>query len=346
MHGQGVTERRVDWPRRRRTGNGTAPVYGALDLGTNNCRLLIARPQHKNMAGRFRVIDAFSRIVRLGEGVGRNGELSEAGMQRTLAAVEVCAAKMRRRGVSRARCVATGACRQASNSEAFRARVAEATGLELEIISGREEARLAVAGVAQLFDPDHRYALIFDIGGATTELIWLSLAAGGTAVIDSVSLPCGVAALAEKYGDPAAAGARFADMVDEAAGMLQGFEAANGIGRTVRRARVQLLGTSGTTTTLAGIHLGLDRYDRARVDGTRLSRDDLSAVTGRLRRMPPRRLAGNGCVGPERANWVLPGAAILQAILDRWPCEALTVADRGVRDGILSEMMSDNEPRP
>ena len=311
-------------------------VYAALDLGTNNCRLLIAEPEKSS----FRVVDAFSRIVRLGEGVSRHGCLSEEAMERTISAVRICASKMRNRGVTRARCVATGACRVAGNTPEFTARVARDTGVELETISGEEEARLAVAAAAQLFDYDHRYALIFDIGGATTELIWLRLSSGRqVTVIDTTSLPCGVAVLAERHAKAKTACHPFDNMVGDAEHLLNKFEVRNEIGATVGKAKVQLLGTSGTTTTLAGIHLGLKRYERSKVDGMRLRRSDLTAVIRSVREMSADALAANGCVGKQRADWVLPGAAILQAISNRWPCRDLTVADRGIRDGILRDMI-------
>ncbi len=261
-------------------------------------------------------------------------------MERTISAVRICASKMRNRGVTRARCVATGACRVAGNTADFTARVARDTGVTLETISGEEEARLAVAAASQLFDYDHRYALIFDIGGATTELIWLRLSSGRrVTVIDTTSLPCGVAVLAERHGRSKTACHPFDNMVGDAEHLLNKFEVRNGIGATVGKAKVQLLGTSGTTTTLAGIHLGLKRYERSKVDGMRLRRSDLAAVIRSVRDMSADALAENGCVGKQRADWVLPGAAILQAISNRWPCRDLTVADRGIRDGILRDMI-------
>ena len=111
--------------------SGRARVYAALDLGTNNCRLLVARPEG---AG-FRVVDAFSRIVRLGEGVAEHGRLSEEAIERTLMALQVCANKLERRGVSRLRAVATEACRRAENCQAFLDRAERETGLAIQTIS-------------------------------------------------------------------------------------------------------------------------------------------------------------------------------------------------------------------
>ena len=348
MYGERSDAGRADPRARGRPGHDAKPapggpeVYAALDLGTNNCRLLVARP----VADGFRVIDAFSRIVRLGEGIGRSGRLAEGAMARTIDALRVCAAKMRRRATTRSRCVATGACRIAANGGAFLERAAREGGVALEIIDGAEEARLAVAGASGLFDFDHRYVLIFDIGGASVELTWLALVpGGGVEIIDSTSIPCGVATLAERYDG--VDGRAFAAMAGEVGPLLDRFEAANQIRPVIDRAKVQLLGTSGTTTTLAGLHLGLARYDRAQVDGIRIARPDLIDVVGRVRSMDRERLAQHGCIGPQRADWVLPGAAILQAIMDCWPFAALTVADRGIRDGILRQLIErDGAGRP
>ena len=237
----------------------------------------------------------------------------------------------------------------AANGEAFLARAARDIGIELEIIDGEEEARLAVAGATGLFDYDHNYVLIFDIGGASIELIWLRLTADqGVEIIDSTSIGCGVATLAERHnganGEPPA----FDLMASEIGTLLGRFEAVNQIRPVIQRAKVQLLGTSGTTTTLAGIHLGLARYDRARVDGIRIRRSDLIDVVQKVKSMDRDRLSRHGCVGPQRADWVVPGAAILHAMMNHWPCAALTVADRGIRDGILHELIardrSDGKP--
>ena len=138
-------------------------TYGAVDLGTNNCRLLIARA----VDGGFTVVDAFSRIVRLGEGVSQTGALSAVAMDRTIEALKVCAGKMQRRGVSLMRSVATEACRRAINGLEFLERSRAETGVDLEIISTAEEAKLAFSGCMPLLDRARPYAIVFDIGGGT-----------------------------------------------------------------------------------------------------------------------------------------------------------------------------------
>ena len=332
--------------RRRGSGGGRrrpavgkwAHTYAALDLGTNNCRLLVARPNGDG----FRVIDAFSRIVRLGEGVDRNGALSEAAMARTVQALKICAAKMRRRGTTRWRAVATEACRRASNGEAFQDQVERDTGLKIEIISTREEAHLALAGCAPLLDRSVRHALMFDIGGGSTQLMWIGVdPSGRTTSTGWTSLPIGVVNLAERFGGREADTERYAAMIDEVHGALADFEAAHGIAGEVAAGRVQMIGTSGTVTTVAGVHLRLPRYDRSAVDGSSLDFEQVERVGGALARLDHGGRVAQPCIGNERADLVVAGCAILIAICRMWSVGRLRIADRGVREGILFGLMRD-----
>lgn len=320
-------------------------TFAALDLGTNNCRLLVARPH----AAGFRVIDAYSRIVRLGEGLARSGALSEPAMTRAIEALSVCADKMRRRGVTRARAVATEACRRAANGAGFLDRVASETGLQLEIITSGEEARLAMAGCAPLLDYRHAHALVFDIGGGSTELMCLSLGPPDEEpnLVAWTSLPVGVVTLAEHWGGHDVSDAIYDGMVAEVAGLLDGFERAHRVGERMAGQPVQLLGTSGTVTTLAGVHLDLRRYDRARVDGLWIAGDEARGAIDRLRAMSYEARAEHPCVGRDRADLVIAGCAILEAIWRTWPADRLRIADRGVREGILAHLMreADDDPR-
>ncbi len=316
-------------------------VYAALDLGTNNCRLLVARPA----SGGFRVLDAFSRIVRLGEGLARTGALSEAAMARTIAALAVCAQKIRSRRVDHLRAVATEACRQATNCAAFLDRVREETGLEIETIPASEEARLVLAGCAPLLDPYASRALLFDIGGGSTELLWVGLEARDPVMLGYASLPLGVVTLADRYGGREVTPALYVAMRDEAASALARFDAEHGISGWIAQGRMQMLGSSGTVTTLAGVHLELPRYNRSMVDGIVLDRSSVDAASDRLLAMDYAGRAAHPCIGPERADLVLAGCAILAAITGRWPCPRLRVADRGVREGILYGLMTRNGRR-
>lgn len=337
----------------RRTGRGavgdaaSGRVYAALDLGTNNCRLLVARPA----TGGFRVIDAFSRIVRLGEGLGQSGRLSEAAMRRTLDALKICAGKMERRGVTHARAIATEACRRAANCAEFLDLAERETGIALEIISNDEEAALAILGCAPLVDRGVAQALVFDIGGGSTEIGWMEVPGDldivkGTAPVLRAwhSIPIGVVTLAEHHGGRRVTPALYVAMVEEVAAALAPFEARHGLGQLAREGRLQMLGTSGTVTTLAGVHLGLPRYDRSRVDGCYLDFATVRDISRRIAAMSYERRSSHPCIGPDRADLVIAGCAILEALCDVWPVGRLRVADRGLREGILLTLMSRIEP--
>lgn len=302
----------------------------ALDLGTNNCRLLIARPE----GDRFVIVDAFSRIVRLGEGLVATGRLSDAAIERTISALSVCAEKLRRRRVVLARSVATEACRQASNGPAFVDRVLQETGIMLDIISPREEARLAVLGCKTLLEPGDGPAMIFDIGGGSTELVLLEGNGSQLRIVDWLSAPHGVVSLAEVvagHGDSAdGRAAAYAEMLSRMREAFAGFAS-----RLPKTTPVRLLGTSGTVTTLASVYLGLPRYDRQAVDGLIVPSQAMRSIAQQLSAMSiPERIA-LPCIGDERADLVVAGCAILESILDIWPAERLGVADRGIREGIL-----------
>ena len=339
-------------PRRHRH-NG-ADCFAALDLGTNNCRLLIATP-----AGRgFRIVEAFSRIVRLGEGLSRTGRLDEAAMQRAMAALQICADKIKRRDVRRVRAVATQACRAAENGAEFIAEAERRTGLKLQVISPREEARLSVAGCVNLLDRKSAAALVVDVGGGSTELSWVDLRggaldrAGGRVELHRLpirawlSVPVGVVTLAERFPEPDdPSEAWFRAMVDHMKAEIDGFTHAEQMRPVFASGRGHLVGTSGAITSLAGLHLGLKRYDRSQVDGLWLRHADCTAAAERLMRLGPKARAAEPCIGPDRADLVLAGAAILQAVQELWPCERVRVADRGLREGILLSLMEKSGQR-
>jgi exopolyphosphatase/guanosine-5'-triphosphate,3'-diphosphate pyrophosphatase len=316
--------------------NPTRPAFAALDLGTNNCRLLIAAPTSSG----FRVLDSFSRVVRLGEGLHHSGQLSADGMQRAMAALETCADRLARRPSIRVRAIATEACRRAANAPAFLSAVRRQTGLSFDVISPREEAELALESCAPLLQQDGRRALLFDIGGGSTELVWVRLGSGGAPVLTgTISMPIGVVGLAERYGDAAFTTAGFEMMVAEVTERLTAFEQIHCIGQEIAHGGVSLLGTSGTVTTLAGIVLGLQCYHRPLVDGQVLSLADAMAAVAQLRAMGRAGMAEHPCVGPERTEFTLPGCAIFTAIQRKWPVPTLTVADRGLREGLLLRLM-------
>jgi exopolyphosphatase/guanosine-5'-triphosphate,3'-diphosphate pyrophosphatase len=314
-------------------------AYAAIDLGTNNCRLLIARPASEN----FVVIDAFSRVVRLGEGLAQTGRLSDTAMDRALGALKVCADKLRRRNVHLARSVATEACRRAVNGEEFIERVRRETGIRLDIISAQEEARLAVLGCHILLEDGIGPAMIFDIGGGSTELVLIEPGGPVPRILDWQSVPWGVVSLTETVGeeqddaDDEARQARYAKMRKVVADSFAEF--AERVA-WYRAPDLRLLGTSGTVTTLASVHLGLAQYDRKMVDGLIVPSDSMRDISSRLAGMAPADRRKLPCIGQERADLVVAGCAILEAILDIWPAPRLGVADRGIREGILRSLMT------
>ncbi|MCR4377648.1 MAG: Ppx/GppA family phosphatase [Rhodospirillales bacterium] len=312
-------------------------AYAAIDLGTNNCRLLVARPYGDD----FRVIDSFSRIVRLGEGVAAEGLLSEDAILRTLGALKVCSAKIKASGVKRIRSVATEACRRAENATAFMMRVREEADIDLETISPQEEAALTLAGCAPLLDRALPFALVFDIGGGSTEVVWIDAThAGGPKALDVISLPHGVVTLTEDFGGRTNTGESYDQIVDLIEGNLSEFDARNGISKAVNEGQVQMLGTSGTVTTLGAIHMRLGRYDRARVDGLSLQFDHIGEVISFLGTLTADERLQHPCIGPRRSDLIMAGCAVLDAVCRRWPVGSLIVADRGIREGILMSLMA------
>ncbi len=317
------------------TGLRGSPAYAAIDLGTNNCRLLIARPSQDG----FRVVDSFSRIIRLGEGVSSTGRISEAAIERAVGALSICRDKIDAKGARRLRTIATEACRAAENSDAFLDRIRTEAGIDLEIIDRETESTLAAIGCSPLLDRNASGAILFDIGGGSTEVMQVSRPKDqprASAVKGPwISLPLGVVTLAEHFGGVEVTPQLYDAMVDHVAEHLAPFAAEHG--NDV--AGMHLLGTSGTVTTVAGVHLGLERYDRRRVDGIWMSESDITEAIEMLLSMNYRERAENACIGTERADLVLAGCAILDAIRNAFPMPRLRVADRGLREGMLVEMM-------
>lgn len=330
-HGHGVPRAGV-----RRQVLDTA--YAALDLGTNNCRLLIARPTESS----FRIVDSFSRIIRLGEGISQTGRISEAAIDRALSALRVCRDKIVAKRAGRTRLIATEACRAASNRDDFRERVDRELGIRLEVIDRETEARLAVTGCLPLLDPQARGAILFDIGGGSSELVRLdrdpARPEAPPRITGWVSLPVGVVTLAERRGGVDVTAELYAAMVDEVAAMLAPFASEHGGDLK----GMHLLGTSGTVTTVAGIFLDLPRYDRRQVDGIWMDDADVTRTVQRLLAMSYAERVNNGCIGTERGDLVLAGCAILDAIRNAFPCPRLRIADRGLREGMLVQMMRED----
>jgi exopolyphosphatase/guanosine-5'-triphosphate,3'-diphosphate pyrophosphatase len=341
--------RRTPWGRRspygysRQFGDGghNGATYAALDLGTNNCRLLVARPTSDG----FRVIDAFSRIIRLGEGISASGRISDPAIARAVEALGICRDKMKGRGVTRARLIATEACRTAINGGEFRTRIAAEVGLELEIIDRETEAELAATGCTPLIDRAADGVILFDIGGGSSELVRLGRSQPARCgpplpeIEAWVSIPIGVVTLAERHGGHAVTRDTYESMIEEVSVYVDRFVAEHG---RPAMERVHMLGTSGTVTTIAGVFLNLPRYDRRRVDGCWMSDAEVTGVIERLLAWSYEDRVANACIGVERADLVLAGCAILDAMRRAFPCQRLRVADRGLREGMLVQMMRED----
>ncbi|MCK8484930.1 Ppx/GppA family phosphatase [Aliiroseovarius sp. S2029] len=334
-----------------------ASLYAALDLGTNSCRMLVAQPK----GSQFHVVDSFSKSVQLGNGLEASGRLSRSSMSRTVQALRICRKKLIKHDVKRMRLVATEACRRASNGRSFMNYIRRETGLELEIIKPEEEARLAVVSCAPLVSTKTEQLLVVDIGGGSTELVWIDLSKvppmerarsimrmgrgfiGGASefpaasVVDWISVPLGVATLREMFDDVEDDAGRYALMSVHFEEQLAGFSPFH---HEPPRAGFQIIGTSGTVTTVAATHLGLRRYDRTKVDGLRMTSDQIERVIQGYLALGPQGRRMNSHIGRDRQSLIMSGAAILQALLRVWPTDRLSVADRGLREGILYSQMS------
>lgn len=331
--------------RRRRTAEEDRLLYGAIDLGTNNCRLLVARPTRHG----FRVVDAYSSVVRLGEGLAASGALSETAMRRAVEAIEICRQKLERRGVHQFRCIATQACRTASNGPAFLERVKTETGLAFDLITPREEARLSVLGCVNLIDPEMDVCLVVDIGGGSTELSWVDVAELRRRQESSRhppppirawgSAPVGVVTLAEQHPESEPREEWYARMKEAARQTLSGIIVPERFVEAFAQGRGQIIGTSGTVTSIAGVHMRLPRYDRRHVDGSWLTAEEARTSIRRLLEMSVVERGREPSIGPERADLVLAGCAIFEAVMDDWPAPRMRVADRGLREGVLYGLM-------
>ncbi len=334
------------------------PVLAAIDLGTNSCRLLVASVnvaslkktffrRRPNLAG-WRIIDSFAKIVRLGEGLYKNNQLSLEAIERALDALKTCRKKMDFHGVTYVRAVATEACRRAQNGLILVQRAKEELDLDIEIIDGEEEARLALTGCAAILNTKIPYAVVFDIGGGSTEVIWLRLSKKHRGrpgypvpfeVLDSISLPYGVVTVSESYAQFASSPEIHQGIKTHVSQELQAFVRRNRIQDYILNRTTQLIGSSGTVTTLAAVQTGLNHYERRLIDGLFISTSDLRAVSQKILNMSAHERSHHPCIGAGRADLVVVGTAILEGICTALPIPELRVADRGVREGILSELL-------
>jgi exopolyphosphatase/guanosine-5'-triphosphate,3'-diphosphate pyrophosphatase len=328
------------------------PIYAALDLGTNNCRLLIAAQRHSSTEEfALNVIDSYSRIVRLGEGVSETGRFSEEAIDRTIEALRQCKRKLEKHSIQAARFIATEACRQASNTPQFLMRVERETGLKIEVISAADEANLAFRGCVSLVKPQPSRALMLDIGGGSTEFMWVevddrhkapsTLPVVSHKVLDWFSMPHGVMNLSEKFGGAQFAEVYFEEMVDYLEQQLLKFRRYEEIAEAVKDNQVQLFSTSGTVTTLAAIYLGLPRYERSKIDGITIEVSQLQQAISSILDMRASERFHHPCIGSDRSDYIISGCAIFEALCRLCPVKHITIADRGVREGIIFSLVAD-----
>lgn len=332
-----------DNPRGRISHDRAKQAYAAIDLGTNSCRMLVAVPCDSG----FHVIDGFSKVVRLGERLSDTGILSDKAIERTVRALSQCASRLNSRKVIRSRAVATQACRQASNTDVFLDRVINEAGLQMEVIDPMEEASLTVAGCGELLCSDSDRALVFDIGGGSTEIMWVeTLHDGKSRMLDTISLPFGVVSLRDENGAEALPSETYAGLINHIDGLIAPFDQRNGISEAIAANRVRMIGTSGTVTTLGAMYLQLPRYNRSRVDGLEMDFNSMRQISARLTEMSCAERIAHPCLGHGRGDLMLMGLVVLRAICDRWPVGKLRVADRGIREGVLFDLMAKDGHMP
>ena len=314
-----------------------AENYAAIDLGTNSCRLVIATPTPSS----FRIVETFSKITRLGEGIINNNELSHTAIRRTINALKVCAGVLEEYApIVKARYVATAACRRAKNCRYFLDLVKKETGLTIETISSQEESRLAVVGCIPLLNRHIKRALVFDIGGGSTEVSLARMSNSGRTVTEGyVSLPYGVVTVSEAFPDHEMTDLAYNTIIERTHKILAEFEEKYHISEAIANQEIQVLGTSGTVTVLGAVHLNLPRYNRSAVDGLALSAQDVERTIAKIKRMGDEGRRKHACIGMQKADLTIAGCAIIEGLLSFWPISEITVADRGIREGILLDMM-------
>lgn len=317
--------------------------FAAIDLGTNSCRLVIASPTPAS----FRIVETFSKITRLGEGIINDNELSRPAMRRTINALKVCAGVIEEYApIYRSRFVATAACRRAKNCKEFLDLVKKETGLTIETISSKEESRLAVVGCIPLLNRNIRRALVFDIGGGSTEISLARVTNSGKTFIEGfVSLPYGVVTISEAFPSRDMTALAYDTIIERTHKLLKEFDEKYNIREAIKNQEIQIIGTSGTVTVLGAVHLNLPRYNRSAVDGISITRQDIDRAIAKIKRLGDEGRKKHPCIGAQKADLTMAGCAIIEGLCSFWPIEEITVADRGIREGILLDMMHSNRSK-
>lgn len=342
------------WYKKNNNRSGNVPVsnkgasqaqknFAAIDLGTNSCRLVIASPTPAS----FRIVETFSKITRLGEGIINDNELSRPAMRRTINALKVCAGVIEEYApIYRSRFVATAACRRAKNCKEFLDLVKKETGLTIETISSKEESRLAVVGCIPLLNRNIKRALVFDIGGGSTEISLARVTNSGKTFIEGfVSLPYGVVTISEAFPSQDMTVLAYDTIIERTHKLLKEFDEKYNIREAIKNQEIQIIGTSGTVTVLGAVHLNLPRYNRSAVDGISITRQDIDRAIAKIKRLGDEGRKKHPCIGAQKADLTMAGCAIIEGLCSFWPIEEITVADRGIREGILLDMMHSNKSK-
>ena len=321
-------------------------LYGSIDLGTNTCRLLIAKLIPTEDGRVFSPVESLSRVVRFGENLdsGQTGtrRLSPQAVDRALMALEECKKLLQRYNVRHMRCVATAACRYAENTEEFVQEALNKTGIRVEVISPQEESELAVAGCAELFDEQFSHAIVFDIGGGSTEFVWTEILPDqGFRIVDSISFPYGFATSKEDLRDAD----KCLKITQSVSSAVNDFAVEYKIRELFHAGKVQMIGASGTITTLAAIAMDLDRYDKKSVHEVPLCRETLKYVFRYLSNTKYKERVEHPCIGQQRAESIMGGVALFKAIDEVLNIDPIIAADRGVREGILHTLARQNEQK-
>lgn len=314
--------------------------YAAIDLGTTSCRLVIASPTPTS----FRIVETFSKVTRLGEGIINDNELSRVAIKRTVNALKVCAGVINEYApIHRSRFVATAACRRAKNCKEFLDLVRKETGLNIETISSKEESRLAVVGCIPLLNRNIKRTLVFDIGGGSTEISLARVTNSGNTFIEGfVSLPYGVVTISEAFPSKDMTNLAYDTIMERTHKLLKDFDEKYNIYEAIKNQEIQVIGTSGTVTVLGAVHLNLTRYNRSAVDGISITKQDIDRAIAKIKRLGDEGRKKHSCIGAQKADLTMAGCAIIEGLCSFWPIEEITVADRGIREGILLDMMHSN----
>ena len=302
----------------------TSTRYAAIDLGTNTCLLLVAEWDGQELHPLVREM----RVVRLGENLDRTGRISSTALDRATAALTEYRDIITSSGCQEMRCVATSAFRDAPNKDELTERIRNITGLEIEEISGEEEARLVHRAVQEAFPEETGERASVDVGGGSTEIIFDKQGH----LHEVHSLPLGSVRLTERHfsHDPPAA-VEVAALRDNISTVLED----SGLPTKV----ASLIGVGGTATTLAAIHLELEDYDPVKVHGRILKQRDLETILERCLALPYEQRVRLPGLHPGRADVIMAGTIILLAIMGHLQDKMIRISDRGIRWGIIAEMI-------